>query len=152
MTLNDFKEEVRSWKLTKYKVINFTIGISALLIYEFVGRPIYRPYIYDNKINDFHIADTLGNTFGTLPTIFFLIALLSNDTTKGNYLIKLGTLSVVVFELAHPLLGKPIDIWDIIATIMTGFISHLIYNTIFKSSQLNEKITNREHRIGNSGA
>ena len=47
---------------------------------------------------------------------------------------------------------KPIDIWDIIATIMTGFISHLIYNTIFKSSQLNEKITNREHRIGNSGA
>jgi hypothetical protein len=94
----------------------------------------------------------LGNTFGTLPTIFFLIALLSNDTTKGNYLIKLGTLSVVVFELAHPLLGKPIDIWDIIATIMTGFISHLIYNTIFKSSQLNEKITNREHRIGNSGA
>jgi hypothetical protein len=152
MTLNDFKEEVRSWKLTKYKVINFTIGISALLIYEFVGRPIYRPYIYDNKINDFHIADTLGNTFGTLPTIFFLIALLSNDTTKGNYLIKLGTLSVVVFELAHTLLGKPIDIWDIIATIMTGFISHLIYNTIFKSSQLNEKITNREHRIGNSGA
>ena len=152
MTLNDFKEEVRSWKLTKYKAINFTIGISALLIYEFVGRPIYRPYIYNNKINDFHIADTLGNTFGTLPTIFFLIALLSNDTTKGNYLIKLGTLSVVVFELAHPLLGKPIDIWDIIATIMTGFISHLIYNTIFKSRQLNEKTTNRKHRIGISGA
>ena len=135
MTINDFVSEFRNWKLTKYKAINFAIGISALLIYEFVGRPIYRPYIYNNKINDFHIADTLGNTFGTLPTIFFLIAILSNDTTKGNYLIKLGTFSVVVFELAHPLLGKPIDIWDIIATILTGFVSYLVYNSLFKDRQ-----------------
>lgn len=142
MTINDFASELKSWKLTKYKTINFTIGISALLIYEFVGRPIYRPYIYNNKINDFHIADTLGNTFGTLPTIFFLIAILSNDTTKGNYLIKIGTFSVVIFEFAHPLLGKQIDIWDIIATIMTGLISYLIYNGIFKNRKLNGKTTN----------
>ena len=132
MTINDFTAELGKFKLTKYKVINFAIGISALLIYEFVGRPIYRPYIYNNKINDFHIADTLGNTFGTLPTIFFLIAFLSNDPVKGNYLIKIGTLSVVVFELAHPLLGKPIDIWDIIATVITGFISYFVFNLIFK--------------------
>ena len=133
MTLNDFKTELKNWKFTKYKAINFAIGISALLIYEFVGRPIYRPYIYNNKINDFHIADTLGNTFGTLPTIFFLIAILSNDTTKGNYLIILGTFSVVVFELLHPLLGKPMDIWDIVATILAGLVSYLIYNGIFKN-------------------
>jgi len=142
MTINDFKTELRNWKLTKYKAINFAIGISALLIYEFVGRPIYRPYIYDNKINDFHIADTLGNTFGTLPTIFFLIAILSNETTKGNYLIKLGTFSVVVFELAHPLLGKPIDIWDILATILTGFVSYVVYNSLFKYRQAEQKTTN----------
>lgn len=143
MTINDFVSELKKWRLTKYKAINFAIGISALLIYEFVGRPIYRPYIYNNKINDFHIADTLGNTFVTLPTIFFLIAILSNDTTKGNYLIKLGTFSVVVFELAHPLLGKPIDIWDIIATILTGFVSYLVYNSLFKDLQPEQKTTNR---------
>ncbi|MDX1373218.1 MAG: hypothetical protein R3321_12145 [Nitrososphaeraceae archaeon] len=132
MTIKNFKEELRNWKFTKYKAINFAIGTSALLIYELVGRPIYRPYIYENNIYDFHIADTLGNTFGTLPTIFFLIAILSNDTSKGNYLIKLGTLSVIVFELVHPLLGKPIDVFDIIATILAGFVSYLIYNGIFK--------------------
>lgn len=88
MTINEFVFELKKWRLTKYKALNFAIGISALLIYEFVGRPIYRPYIYKNKINDFHIADTLGNTFGTFPTIFFLIAILSNDTTKGELLIK----------------------------------------------------------------
>jgi hypothetical protein len=132
MTLGHFVAELKNWKFTKYKAINFAIGILALLIYEFIGRPIYRPYIYNNKINDFHIADTLGNTLGTLPTIFFLVAILSNDTTKGNYLIKLGTFSVVIFELAHPLLGKKIDIWDIIATILAGLVSYLIYNRIFK--------------------
>jgi len=143
MTVNNFIEELRNWKFTKYKAINFAFGVSALLIYEFVGRPIYRSYIYNSKINDFHIADTLGNTFGTLSTIFFLIAILSNDTKKGNYLIKLGTFSVIVFEILHPLLGKPIDIWDIIATILAGVASYLIYNGIFKDKPIEQKTTNR---------
>ncbi len=143
MTVNNFIEELRNWRFTKYKTINFAIGISALFIYEFVGRPIYRPYIYNNKINDFHIADTLGNTFGTLPTIFFLIAILSNDTKRGNYLIKLGTFSVIVFELLQPLLGKPIDFWDIIATILAGVASYLINNGIFKNKPNEQKTKNR---------
>lgn len=142
MKIKDFIAELKTWKLTRYKAINFAIGISGLLIYEFVGRPIYRPYIYNNNINDFHFADTLGNTFGTLPTIFFLIAILSNDTIKGNYLIKLGTFSVILFELAHPLLGKPIDIWDIVATIITGLISYVIYNSIFKGEYPRRKKIN----------
>jgi hypothetical protein len=138
MQLTDFISELRKWKFTRYKAINLAIGISSLLIYEFIGRPVYRPYIYSNNINDFHFADTLGNTFGTLTTIFFLVALLSNDSTKGDYLIKLGTLSVVLFELAHPLLGKPIDIWDIMATIITGVLSYLIYHSIFTSKEVTE--------------
>jgi len=137
MTIQDILTSLKNWRFTRYKAINFSIGIAALLIYELAGRPIYRPYIYRNKINDFHIADTLGNTFGTLPTIFFLIAIFSNETTKGNYLLKLGIFSVVVFELAHPLLGKPIDLWDILATIIAGIISYLIYNTIFKTKPTN---------------
>lgn len=102
---------------------------------------IYRPYIYNHKINDFHIADTLGNTFGTMPTLFLLVAVLSKDTIKGNYLIKLGTFAVVVFELLHPLLGKPIDFWDVIATVITGIISFFLYNGIFKNHQPSEKTT-----------
>lgn len=48
-----------------------------------------------------------------------------------------------MFERAHPLPGKTIDIWDIIATIMTGVIRYLIYNSILKKRQLNEETTNR---------
>ena len=64
-------------------------------------------------------------------------------TAKGNYLIKLGTFSVVLFELAHPLLGKTIYIWDIIATILAGLVSYLIYNGIFKDKSNEQKTTNR---------
>lgn len=133
MVIKDLMNELKNFKFTRYKAINFGIGILALLIYEFIGRPIYRPYIYANNINDFHIADTLGNTLGTLTTIFLLIVFLTSNIVKGNYFIKLGTISVVLYEIASPLLGKTIDIWDIIATFLSGFVSYLIYNNIFKN-------------------
>ena len=138
MTIEGFKKEIQNWKFTRYKLINLSIGIAALLIYEFISRPWYRPYIYSNNINDFHIADTLGNSLGTITTIFILIFLLSNEKVKGNYLVVLGTVSVTVFEIAHPLLGKSIDFWDILATLLTGGISFIILNSIFKDRK--EKI------------
>lgn len=139
MNLKNVKTELKNWKFTRYKAINFAIGITALLTYEFIGRTIYRPYIYANNINDFHIADTLGNTFGTMPTIFFLIAIFTNEPVGGNYMIKLGTLSVILFELVHPLLGKPIDGWDILATILTGVLCYFIYNRIFRPRDFSGK-------------
>ena len=138
MTIEGFKKEIQNWKFTRYKLINLSIGIAALLIYEFIGRRWYRPYIYSNNINDFHIADTLGNSLGTITTIFILIFILSNEKVKGNYLVVLGTVSVTVFEIAHPLLGKSIDFWDILATLLTGGISFIILNSIFKDRK--EKI------------
>lgn len=132
VTIKELSTELKNWKFTKYKLINLVIGISALLLYEFVARPYYRPYIYSNNINDFHIADTLGNSLGTIATIFILVAVFTSEIIKGNFLIKVITLSVVLYEFAHPLLGKPIDIWDIFATILSGIISFLFFNYIFK--------------------
>ena len=133
MTVKEFWVELRNWRWTNYKMINIAISISSLLIYEFLGRSLYRPYVYANSINDFHIADTLGNSLGTVATIFFFVALLSNNTAKGNFLIKLVTFSVILFEISHPLLGKPIDIWDIIATLITGSLCYFVFNLIFSS-------------------
>jgi hypothetical protein len=59
LTLTNIKTELKAWKPTKNRAINLVIGVSALLIYEFIGRPIYRPYIYSNGINNFHFADIL---------------------------------------------------------------------------------------------
>ncbi len=135
MTIEDLKKEVINWRFTKYKVINFTIGISALLFYEFVGRPYYRPYVYSHNIYDFHIADTLGNSFGTIAAIFIPISILTSDKTNGYAFIKLLTAIIVIYELGQPLLGKRIDYWDILASILTGGISYFIFRILFRKSK-----------------
>jgi uncharacterized membrane protein len=141
MTFDNLKDEIKNWRFTKYKLINLVIGTCSLLIYEFIARPYYRPYIYQNRINDLHIADTLGNTLGTLATIFILVSLLSSEKERGNYLIRTGTIVLVLYEIAQPLLGKPIDGWDILATLLTGLISYLIFNLIFKQRTRENVIT-----------
>lgn len=134
MTINDIRNEIIGWRFSRYKIINFAVGVTALLLYEFVGRPYYRPYIYSNNIYDFHIADTLGNSLGTIATVFILISVLSHDTTHGNFLVKIITVSIVLYEIAQPLLGKRIDPLDIIATIVTGGICLLVYSLLFKNA------------------
>lgn len=109
MTIKDLRETLGHWRFTKERLINLTIGLSAVLMYEFVARPIYRPYIYRNNINDFHVADTIGNSLGTIATIFVLIGLIGEGRAQHLFLIKTISISVVFYEVVHPMLGKPID-------------------------------------------
>lgn len=130
MTIQDLKNGITNWKLTKERIINLAIGFAAVLIYEFIARPIYRPYIYKHHINDFHIADTIGNTLGTVAAVFVLIGFIGQGRTQHLFLIKLITFSVALYEIMHPLLGKPTDLWDIAATIITGWLCLLLYKVI----------------------
>jgi glycopeptide antibiotics resistance protein len=132
MTMEELKKEIHNWKFNRYKLVNLLVGGSSLLIYELVARPFYRPYIYSNHINDFHLADTLGNSLGTIAMIFILLFLLSHEKAKGKPVIILGIISLVIYEIAQPLLGKPIDIWDILATLVTGAICFMAFNLLVK--------------------
>jgi hypothetical protein len=38
MTIDDLKNSLTYWRFTKERLINLTIGFSAVLIYEFVAR------------------------------------------------------------------------------------------------------------------
>lgn len=129
------------WTLTKGRVINLAIGLSAVLIYEFIASPIYRPYIYRNNINDFHFADTIGNSLGTIAAIFVSIAFLGETRMQHLLLIKIIAISVVLYEIAHPLLGKPIDPWDIAATILTGGLCLIVYRLIHPIALPKEQVT-----------
>lgn len=131
MTIKDLREGMLRWKLTKERIINLTVGFSAVLIYEFLARPIYRPYIYSNNINDLHLADTIGNSLGTIATIFIIIGFIGQGKNQNIFLIKTITISVTLYEFAHPLLGKVIDPWDIIATILTGILCLMLYKLIY---------------------
>lgn len=132
MTIVDFIDELKNWKFTRYKLVNLAIGVSALLFYELLGRPVYRPYIYSHKIYDYHLADTLGNSLGTIAAIFIFLAIFTSSKSIGKPFIKLISLTLVIYETGQPLLGKTTDVWDIFATILAGILSYYIYNFTFK--------------------
>lgn len=134
MTIRELKEEFVSWKFTRARGINLAVGFIALLIYEFFARPIYRPYIYSHQINDFHIADTLGNSLGTIAAIFIFLGLIGNTKAQHDFLIKTITISLILYEVAHPVLGKPMDPWDVLATIIAGVFCWVLYRVLHRAN------------------
>lgn len=121
---------IDKWSLTRQQIIDLAIGVSTLILHEFFAKPYYRHFIYSNNIDDFHIADTLGNTLGTITAIFIVVGLMGRNKTKNDFLIKVTTISIILYELAQPLLGKPIDPWDIMATVLTGIACIFLYGII----------------------
>ena len=63
---------------------------------------------------------------------------------KGIFLVKLVTVAVALYEVAHPLSGKPIDIWDILATVITDMISYFLFRYIFKHRSKTAATSNHE--------
>lgn len=132
MTLSEIRKSIIYWRFSKDRAIFLTIGLSTLLFLQFIARRIYRPYIYSQDIFDFHIADTLGNSLGTIAGIFIIITFLGRDKSQYLFLIKTITISFVFYEIFQPLLGKPIDPWDILATILTGGFCFLTFQLLFR--------------------
>jgi len=117
--------------LTSLKKITLLIAVAAYAITE-LGRSFYRPYIYANNINDYHIADTIGNSFGTMTAIFMIITLSGKGKNKDWNIFLIIIPGLLVYEL-FSLTGKTaIDTNDMIATIIFGVISAIIYFLILK--------------------
>lgn len=132
--IKKLNEELASWAYSRRRVINMAIGITAVLLCE-AARAYYRPFIYSNEINDFHIADTLGNSLGTVGAVFVFLSLLGRSSVQDHFLVRTVVISVLVYELAHPLLGKSADPWDLIATIIAGFFCEWLYRVIHERNQ-----------------
>lgn len=115
--------------LERKRVVNLVVGLSAVLLYE-AARAFYRPFVYSRGIDDFHVADTLGNSLGTVATVFVFVALLGRGGVHYYFLLRTVTLSVLVYELSHPLLGKPIDVLDLVATVLAGVCCEGLYRLL----------------------
>jgi hypothetical protein len=126
MDIAELKNELLNWRLTRYKAVNLAIGFVSLLLLEFVARAYYRPYIYSNNIFDYHIADTLGNSLGTIAGVFIFVGILTSNKRQGLVMVTIVTIAFVVYEIGHPLLGKTIDVWDVLATVITGGVCYFI--------------------------
>lgn len=111
------------------KKTTFGIGISAYFLTE-MARSFYRPYIYANDINDWVIADTIGNSLGTITAIFMILTMSGRGTKWDWRLVCMVILGLIGYEMLNLPDNHPFDINDVIATIIFGGISAIVYARI----------------------
>lgn len=125
-----FYTKERFFKMNALRVAYFVAFVSFFVLTE-IGRKVYRPYIYRMHLDDFGIADTMGNSLGTLTQIFFYLGL-SNATPKQSYrLIGFVTLGYIVYEIVQPWLPRGVFDWrDMVATLAAGTFAALVVTVI----------------------
>ena len=130
------REKIRT--IDTFRVVYF---ITFLLSFGFteMGRYIYRPYIYENRINDFGIADSMGNWGGIIVQIFFGLLIFNSTKKKGIRLIAFFVLGYILYEIFQLVLPKGVFDWkDIYGTFIGGGIGLLLFLLIHKVIRRNK--------------
>ncbi len=124
------KENFRN--IDTFRIAYLILSVFFFILTE-IGRFIYRPFIYENKIDDFGIADSIGNTGGIIVQIFFTLLVLNSPKTKAIRIIVFLVLGYIVYEIAQPFLPKGVFDWkDIYGTIAGGFLALLMLLLLHK--------------------
>ena len=120
--------------------IYLILSILSFIVTEF-GRHVYRPIIYQNEINDFGLADSIGNMGGIVVQVFFSLFLLNSDTKQGTRVIVFLVTGYIVYEILQPVLPKGTFDWkDVIGTFFGGILSAIIFFLIQKYHKNNRTI------------
>jgi len=131
------KESIRT--VDTFRVIYFVTFLISFVLTE-IGRYIYRPFIYENNINDYGIADSMGNLGGIIVQIFFGLTIFNSTRIKGLRLIAFFILGYILYEIAQLFLPKGVFDWkDIYGTIIGGLIGLLLFlllHTVIKRNKI----------------
>ena len=130
------------------KKITLTIGASAFFLTE-MARSFYRPYIYANDIDDWVVADTIGNSLGTVTAVFMILTMSGRGTRWDWRLVAMVIIGLVGYELLNLIGDHPFDTNDVIATVVFGFISVVIYARIL--ARFGESTTARDRSTQDDG-
>jgi len=115
-----------------FRIIYLVVAVFAFLVTE-AGRNIYRPFIYENGINDYGIADSIGNMGGIIVQIFLMLAILNSPPKKVFNVIGFVTIGYVIYEILQPYLPKGVFDWkDVFGSLIGGVICVLIWFFINK--------------------
>ena len=125
-TGNFFTDRETFRTIDLFRLLYAMTAVVAFFLTE-AGRFIYRPYVYRNGINDFGIADSMGNLGGIVVQIFFSLAILNSQKRKAFNVVGFLVAGYILYEIVQPYLPKGVFDWkDIIGTIIGGFVSVLV--------------------------
>jgi hypothetical protein len=106
---------------------------AVFFIFTEIGRETYRPYVYQNGLNDFGVADVIGNLFGTVAIIFFCLGLNHANRVQSVRIIAFVTLGIMIYELLQAILPKGVLDWkDVVSTPIAGLFSLLLVLVIWR--------------------
>lgn len=124
------KENFRT--INTFRIYYLMIFILLFLFTE-IGRNVYRPFIYKNNINDYGIADSIGNLGGIIVQIFFGLAILNPTKKKGIRLVVFFSCGYILYEIVQPILPRGVFDWkDIYGTIIGGILGIMIFLIIHR--------------------
>jgi uncharacterized membrane protein len=137
-----FTSEEPLRRIDTRRIVYLIIFILSFIVTEF-GRHVYRPIIYRNNINDFGLADSIGNMGGIIVQVFFGLALLNSDYKQGFRVIGFLTTGYIIYEIVQPILPKGTFDWkDIIGTLLGGMVSAIVFFLIQKYYKKNRILVN----------
>ena len=117
----------------KKRRMYFKFGATVLTI-GFLLTIIYRPFIYDNKINDFGFADIIGSLISVVAFCFIMWSMKPYSSKEKNRHILITTF---IYSFFWEFLGF-INLWgtfdykDVIAGLVSGFLTFIIEKTFFR--------------------
>jgi hypothetical protein len=118
------KQDIR--KVDTRRGLYLVMAIMAFLITEF-GRFVYRPYIYENDIYDYGLADGIGNLGGIVVQVFAMLTVFNSYGVKAFRLIVFLVMGYILYEFLQPVMPKGVfDPIDVYATFMGGFVAFLL--------------------------
>jgi hypothetical protein len=139
-TSNFFTDKAHFSIIDTRRLTFLAATVLAFFVTEF-GRFVYRPFIYENNINDFGLADSVGNWGGIVVQIFLGMAILNPPYKKGFRLIGFFVAGYILYEALQPILPKGTFDWlDIYGTLVGGAIGIIVYVFINKLVQKNKII------------
>lgn len=127
-----FSTPRRMLKPGRVRLVFFFVAAAAAIVTEF-GRYVYRPYVRANSINDYGLADSIGNLGGIVVQIFVVLAVLNATRAQSYRLATLMAAGYVVYEFVQPSLPKGVIDWKDVAATLVGYgLSLLILESVWR--------------------
>jgi hypothetical protein len=123
------------------KSISLIIGL-AIAIIGIILSSTYRVYIYENNLNDFHLADTIGSLICVPCSVLVFYSMTNKQSVHS--LIIYSTIGFILYEiLSLSKLHGTFDLYDICAIITGAVFTYFALNVY--------KVFRKKHKIKKQG-